>query len=105
MERKLSILLSYKSLKKFKDKLGGEIKTPEGFHGRQFREHPDNASEELKERRNRNSLDNTFSFWAKEQSLVDALLAAGFNFIWKQTSPNPFGSAALDHRVLYVCRK
>ncbi len=90
--------------KKFGDRLSEERKTQEGYIGRFYREHPDNATKEQKERRVRNSLDNTFSFWPRENSLIAGLRDAGFTHISRQMLPNPFGNPGGEFRVLYVCR-
>jgi cyclopropane fatty-acyl-phospholipid synthase-like methyltransferase len=89
---------------KFDSRLSDIMTTPDGFSGRLYREHPDNISDEQKEKRVRSSLDNTFSFWAKESSLLDGLSKAGFKHISRQLAPNPFSRAADEFRVFYICR-
>lgn len=88
-----------------KFKLGEEFVNSDSLRGRLYREHPDGASPALKATRNRNSLDNTFSFWARESSLLEAIRRAGFSYISKQLHPNGFENPAEEFRVLYICRK
>lgn len=76
------------------------------FAGSLFREHKDNATEEQKRAKVRASLDNTFSFWAEEPSLIEALLAAGFESIDKVMHPRIFDD--WDERTIRIvlnCRK
>jgi SAM-dependent methyltransferase len=87
-----------------KFRLSEEKQIAGGFSGALYREHPDDATREQRERRIRNSLDNTFSFWAREASLLDGLKRAGFSYITKMLHPNPFGDPTGEFRVLYVCR-
>ena len=75
-----------------------------GFKGRFYREHADDASAEEKEKRVRSSLDNTFSFWPREAELLRGLREAGFAHISRQLWPSPFQNAAGEFRVFYVCR-
>jgi Methyltransferase domain len=89
---------------RFGKRLSAPMTNKDGYTGRLYREHPDGLSPEELERRVRSSLDNTFSFWAKEAELLRALKAAGFPYIARQLHPNPFGDAAGDFRVMYVCR-
>ncbi|MEM6554340.1 MAG: class I SAM-dependent methyltransferase [Pseudomonadota bacterium] len=90
-------------LNKFAYKLSDELVTDDGYHGRFYREHPDDADEATRIRRNRNSLDNTFSFWPREDDLIRGLRDAGFDHISRQMWPNPFGRPSGEFRVLYVC--
>jgi hypothetical protein len=76
----------------------------DGYVGRLYREHPDGLTPEELERRVRSSLDNTFSFWAKEGELLRAIKQAGFSYVARQLNPNPFGDPAGEFRVIYVCR-
>lgn len=89
---------------KFAERLSDMLTTPDGYQGRQYREHPDNASEEQKRQRVRSSLDNTFSFWPTEAALLEGLRRAGFAHVSRQLHPNPFARAADEYRVFYVCR-
>lgn len=57
------------------------------YEGFLFREHKDGATPEQKERQVRASLDNTFSFWARESSLVRRLVEVGFKSILKVYEP------------------
>jgi hypothetical protein len=91
------------SIERFR--LNGPVKTDSGYQGYLFREHKDNASEEEKYRKVRASLDNTFSFWAKEKSLIDALLAVGFKVISKLITPHLFGWDEALYRPLIIARK
>jgi hypothetical protein len=90
-------------LKKFGYKLSEELTTDDGYKGRFYREHPDDADAETRKKRNRNSLDNTFSFWPREDDLIKGLLDAGFTHVSRQMWPNPFGRPSGEFRVLYVC--
>ena len=85
--------------------LKGPVKTETGYEGYLFREHKDNASEEQKYRKVRASLDNTFSFWATEKSLIDALSSVGFKSISKLMKPHLFNWEEASYRLLIIARK
>jgi hypothetical protein len=53
----------------------------------------------------RASLDNTFSFWVQEQSLVEALRSAGFKLVLKAMSPHVFGWEGASYRPILVAKK
>jgi hypothetical protein len=89
---------------KFGARLSDQMVNRDGFKGRLYREHPDAATAEERERRVRSSLDNTFSFWPRESELVRALKEVGFRHVSRQLHPNPFGDPAGDFRVIFVCR-
>jgi SAM-dependent methyltransferase len=86
-------------------RLQGPVKTEAGRTGYLFREHDDNASEEAREKKVRASLDNTFSFWAQESSLVEAIRAAGFKLVLKALSPHVFGSEGASYRPILISKK
>ncbi|GEL44554.1 hypothetical protein MEX01_51450 [Methylorubrum extorquens] len=90
--------------KKFGERLSEEREIEGGYRGRFYMEHPEHATAEQKAARVRNSLDNNYSFWARENSLIHALRDAGFTHISKLMHPNPFGNPAGEFRVLYTCR-
>lgn len=76
------------------------------IRGSLFREHSDNASRKEKETQVRASLDNTFSFWADEESLIVGLKRAGFGAIAKIYEPHAFSSYENRNiRVLMIARK
>jgi SAM-dependent methyltransferase len=85
--------------------LAGPVSTPEGRKGYLFREHEDNADAKKREGKVRASLDNTFSFWAQEESLIQALRAAGFKLILKAVSPHVFGWEGASYRPILVAKK
>jgi cyclopropane fatty-acyl-phospholipid synthase-like methyltransferase len=87
-----------------KFRLSEEREIAPGLRGKLYREHPDDATAEERERRIRNSIDNTFSFWAREASLLGGLKRAGFRHVSKLMHPNPFGNPVGEFRVVYVCR-
>ncbi len=58
------------------------------FEGSSFREHTDNASEAERTAQVRASLDNTFSFWATEPSLMQRFAELGFKTIVKLYQPS-----------------
>jgi hypothetical protein len=89
---------------RFGHRLSEPMKNKDGFIGRLYREHPDGLSAGELERRVRSSLDNTFSFWAKQNELLRGIKEAGFSYVARQLHPNPFGDPAGDFRVIYVCR-
>ena len=89
---------------KFGNRLSDEYEIEGGYFGRNYMEHPENSTPEQRARRVRNSLDNTSSFWARENSLIKGLKNAGFNNINRLMHPNPFGNPAGEFRVIYVCR-
>ena len=85
--------------------LQGPVKTAAGRTGYLFREHQDNATEEQREKKVRASLDNTFSFWAQEQSLVEAIRAAGFKLVLKAVSPHVFAWEGASYRPILISKK
>lgn len=85
--------------------LKGPVKTARGHEGYLFREHKDNATTKQREEQVRASLDNTFSFWAREETLIDALRAAGFAMVLKVISPHPFGWENASYRPVLVAKK
>lgn len=86
-------------------RLQGPQKTARGREGFLFREHKDNATAEQREQQVRASLDNTFSFWAREEALIDALRSAGFPLILKVLTPHPFGWENASYRPILVAKK
>ena len=86
-------------------RLQGPVKTAAGRTGYLFREHDDNAGAEEREKKVRASLDNTFSFWAQEPSLIDAIRSAGFNLVLKAVHPHVFGWEGASYRPIIVARK
>lgn len=78
----------------------------EGIEGYLFREHEDKADDRERERQVRASLDNTFSFWATEESLIRALTQSGFGIVAKIFEPHAFsGYDNRNIRVLMIARK
>lgn len=86
-------------------RLQGPVKTERGREGFLFREHKDEASPKQREEQVRASLDNTFSFWAREEALVEALHTAGFRLILKAVHPHVFGWEGASYRPILVCKK
>lgn len=86
-------------------RLKGPVKTARGNEGFLFREHKDNATAEQREQQVRASLDNTFSFWAREEVVVNALRSAGFPLILKVLTPHPFGWENASYRPIFVAKK
>lgn len=86
-------------------RLEGPVKTPRGREGYLFREHQDGDTRELRESRIRSSLDNTFSFWVREQDLVESLREAGFYPILKVMLPHPFNWEEALYRPILVAKK
>lgn len=86
-------------------RLQGPVTTEAGRTGHLFREHGDDADAETREKKVRASLDNTFSFWAQEESLVGALRAAGFRLVLKAVSPHVFGWEGASYRPILIARK
>lgn len=86
-------------------RLLGPEKTANGREGYLFREHQDNSTAEQREQQVRASLDNTFSFWAREEELIGALKSAGFPLILKVLTPHPFGWENASYRPLLVAKK
>lgn len=86
-------------------RLIGPKQTQRGWEGYLFREHVDGATAKQREEQVRASLDNTFSFWACEESLVNALRAAGFPLILKVLTPHPFGWGNASYRPVMVAKK
>lgn len=86
-------------------RLQGPKLTQAGREGYLFREHKDDATAEQREQQVRASLDNTFSFWAKEEVLINALRSAGFPLILKVLTPHPFGWENASYRPILVAKK
>lgn len=86
-------------------RLQGPVKTAAGRTGYLFREHDDKADAEQREKKVRASLDNTFSFWAEEPALVDAIRAAGFRLVLKAVSPHVFGWEGASYRPILIAKK
>jgi 2-polyprenyl-3-methyl-5-hydroxy-6-metoxy-1,4-benzoquinol methylase len=84
--------------------LQGPVKTKGGHEGYLFREHKDTATEEQRLKKVRASLDNTYSFWATEESLVKALIAAGFKTVAKLLAPHIFGWQEAAFRPILIAR-
>lgn len=92
------------SIKSFR--LEGPVKTESGYEGYLYREHKDDASDQEKYKKVRASLDNTYSFWATETSLVNGLVNAGFRCVSKLLKPHLFGTPEkAGCRLLLVARK
>lgn len=86
-------------------RLQGPVQTAAGRTGYLFREHEDNADAQAREKKVRASLDNTFSFWAQESSLVEAIRSAGFRLVLKALSPHVFGWDGAAYRPIIVAKK
>lgn len=77
-----------------------------GIDGHLFREHADNADAQERERQVRASLDNTFSFWGTEASVIHGLKLGGFGAIAKIFEPHAFaGYDNRNIRVMFIARK
>ena len=85
-------------------KLARPITLEGGYTGYLWREHPSGAGSDTKAGRIRNSLDNEFSFWPDERSVLDALQEVGFGYVSKILHPHVFGDPSGDHRVLLLCK-
>lgn len=85
--------------------LQGPQTTARGRQGYLFREHKDAATPEERDKKVRASLDNTFSFWAEEKVLVEALNKAGFPLILKALLPHPFGWENASYRPILIAKK
>ena len=86
-------------------RLRGPQKTKSGYEGYLYQEHADGATDEQKEKKVRASIDNTYSFWAREESLMEALKNSGFKFIYKIITPSPFGRVNASYRLMIVAKK
>lgn len=75
------------------------------YEGYLFQEHAEDASAEDRTRQVRASLDNTYSFWAREESLLNGLKDAGFSSVFKILHPHPYQFPLNQYRVLYGCLK
>jgi SAM-dependent methyltransferase len=77
-----------------------------GYEGYLLREHAEGATTQQKIDQVRASLDNTFSFWATEESLLRALKRVGFNTVVKVYEPHVFGDyAKRNFRPIIVAKK
>jgi hypothetical protein len=87
-------------------RLKGPVQAAGEFEGYLLQEHAEDASAEQREQQVRASLDNTYSFWATEESLIRALKRVGFGLIAKIMEPHVFGSYVNKNlRVIFVCKK
>jgi len=86
--------------------LKGPVSLENGYKGWLFREHADGASDKEKINQVRASLDNTFSFWADNESLVKALKKSGFKSVMKVYEPHVFGGMDnRDFRQVVIAKK
>ena len=71
----------------------------EEYWGSIFREHPENATAEEKEKRLFYSIDNMTSFWFTRPSLINLLSKAGFSSIYECFTPAHmnFGKPGIHH--------
>jgi SAM-dependent methyltransferase len=74
------------------------------YSGYLWREHPAGATPDRVASRIRSSLDNEFSFWPAEHSVLDALRDVGFGYVAKILQPSVFGDPAGEHRVFLLCK-
>ena len=87
-------------------KLKGPVEAAPGLTGYLYREHKEDATQQEREAQVRASLDNTYSFWATDETLMKALKIAGFNFVSKIYEPHAFsGYQNRNFRVMYVGSK
>lgn len=87
-------------------RLKGPVKAAGEYEGYLLQEHPEDASPEEREAQVRASLDNTYSFWATEESLIAALKKVGFKTIVKMFEPHIFGGYVNRNlRVVFLCKK
>lgn len=86
--------------------LAGPVTVADGLQGYLLREHPEGATNQQKIDQVRASLDNTFSFWATDESLMRALKRVGFDTIVKVYEPHVFGDYAnRNFREIIVAKK
>lgn len=86
-------------------RLKGPVKTRGGREGHLFREHQDNATPQEKVQQVRASLDNTFSFWPREEALIEALCSVGFHLVLKVLAPHVFGWEGASYRPILLAKK
>ncbi|MFL6722360.1 MAG: class I SAM-dependent methyltransferase [Sphingomonas sp.] len=87
-------------------RLKGPVVAAEQFEGYLLQEHAEDATAEEREAQVRASLDNTYSFWATEESLIAALKSVGFRTIVKMFEPHVFGGYVNRNlRVVFLCKK
>jgi len=87
-------------------RLKGPVKVADRYDGYLLQEHAEDATPEEREAQVRASLDNTYSFWATEESLIAALKSVGFGLVAKIMEPHVFGSYINKNlRVIFVCKK
>lgn len=87
-------------------RLTGPVQAGGEYEGYLLQEHPEDASPEQREAQVRASLDNTYSFWATEESLIAALRKVGFKTIVKIFEPHVFGGYTNRNlRVILLCKK
>lgn len=87
-------------------RLTGPVLAAETYKGFLLQEHPEDATPEQRTAQVRASLDNTYSFWATEESLIAALKAVGFKTVVKMFEPHVFGGYVNRNlRVAFLCKK
>lgn len=87
-------------------RLKGPVKAADRYEGHLLQEHAEDATLEERHAQVRASLDNTYSFWATEESLIAALKSVGFGLVAKIMEPHVFGSYINKNlRVILVCKK
>lgn len=87
-------------------RLQGPVTIDHGATGYLYREHADDATAEERVNQVRASLDNTFSFWATEESLLKALSRVGFGLVTKVFYPHPFSNYVDQNlRAVLVAKK
>jgi hypothetical protein len=91
------------SIKRFR--LTGPAFTPGGLEGYLFREHEDGATAIQRESKVRASLDNTFSFWSTELSLITQLQRVGFSTVCRLLAPHIFGYENAQMRHILIARR
>lgn len=87
-------------------RLKGPVKASDKYEGYLFQEHEEKATERQRLDQVRASLDNTFSFWPTEASLIQALTDAGFTGVYRSLRPHIFQNYEnASYRPILICRK
>jgi SAM-dependent methyltransferase len=76
------------------------------YHGALFQEHAEKASTQQRLDQVRASLDNTFSFWPFEETLVERMIEVGFRHVAKVYQPSFVGAVRKRmFRGLWIARR
>lgn len=87
-------------------RLKGPVRANGKYEGYLFQEHDEAATTEQRIAQVRAALDNTYSFWANQESLCNALEDVGFRSVAMLQRPHVFNNFKnASYRPILICRK